>query len=206
MTKNAPMRTLASLVPEASLEARRHPRFRAVSTARTAALRGPAAPPRLGRAPSSAPPRAPAGRAPSQPAPRGEGALVAARVTLDFAGVVWLTGPTGAREACVLAVRPHQAVLDAARDGRDVLVARLADGRPVVLGVLDERLSLEPTGAGRRALEPRVVLEATEVLELVCGGARLELRADGQVSVSAERVRASALGDVVIVGAEIRLN
>jgi hypothetical protein len=50
------------------------------------------------------------------------------------------------------------------------------------------------------------VLEATEVLELVCGGARLELRADGQVSVSAERVRASALGDVVIVGAEIRLN
>lgn len=129
---------------------------------------------------------------------------------VDFDGAVYLARPGSDDERCLIGVRPHQAVLDASREGRPVLIARPRGGLPIVVALLDERLEVEaathPTERNPRVIEPRVTLAATEVLELTCGEARLELRADGQVLVTSERLRASALGEVALVGAEIKLN
>jgi hypothetical protein len=111
---------------------------------------------------------------------------------IDEQGYVWLDGGVAAR---VLAGVRASDLRDAHASGHPVLV--LDDGdHPVVLGVVHER-----------ADDGRVlVLTASQGLRLACGGASIELTADGRIRMQGAHLHQRCAGLVRISGAQVRIN
>jgi hypothetical protein len=98
----------------------------------------------------------------------------------------------------------NASIIDAIRRRAEVVVQSF-EGRPVVVALVRDRLDagdrVEPPGTPRR-----LELRASENIALVCGHARLELSADGDVSLNGEYIRILAQGSVRVDGADIKLN
>ena len=134
---------------------------------------------------------------------------VLASVDPDGTVRVELSGEAGARVAWLGLAEPPSVLLDAVANRARCLVVFSPDApdTPVVVGLLRERLDVEAFElAQQKAAERLVSLRAKESLELVCGDARIELRADGRVFASGNEVRTLSTGATRIEGATVKIN
>ncbi|MCU0625005.1 MAG: DUF6484 domain-containing protein [Gemmatimonadaceae bacterium] len=135
--------------------------------------------------------------------PRIDG-VVLLQVTGVEAASVMLDAGTLGLGAAVSA--PTIATVTAADVGRVAAVTFVGGDvrRPLVLGLLH---LAEADGRDREpAPAPRLVLEATDSLELRCGSARIVLTQDGRVVIRGDHVSSRAAGVNTLSGAAVQIN
>jgi hypothetical protein len=104
------------------------------------------------------------------------------------------------------------ALVEAARAGRRVLVARTSDdGRLMLVGLVRERIAAHVRNAAPEQLEvimdgETLRFEGRTKIELVCGRARIVLHKSGRVEVSGTHLLSRSRGAVRIKGATVHLN
>jgi hypothetical protein len=142
-------------------------------------------------------------------------------ISPDGVARVVLSGEESPRDAASLLRFPSAAAASEALLGRTVLVLANPSARPVILGVVSERLwdTREPEGdsevqvklpAGEaRSVQVdrrRLNLEAADEIRLTCGKSSLVLRRDGTVVVRGVNVVSRASQSNKIRGGTISLN
>lgn len=146
--------------------------------------------------PSPAPKPAPA-------APRGlsRGKLVA----LTEGGEVQVRLLDGTVRTALLATAfSDRLLVHAIRRQNEVLLDYL-DDQPVILGLLRERVEVDPQ-TERRTKEAHVVLEAKQTLTLACGESAIELHENGRVSIRGKHVASISSGPQLVEGSPVRIN
>jgi hypothetical protein len=146
---------------------------------------------------------------------------VVEEISPDGAAVVVLTGETRSCEASSVLRFPTAHAAAEALLGRTVLVFVNESGRPVILGVVADRLwdthevarhveaqATLPPGAAVavHADKRRLDLEATDEIRLTCGKSSLVLRRDGTVIVRGVNIVSRALQSHKIRGATVSVN
>lgn len=154
---------------------------------------------------------------------RAEDKIVAAVVediSPDGVPLIVVSGDTQSREASSLLRFSSAAAASAAILGRTVLVLDSPAGRPVILGIVADRLwdsespdQAEaqvdlPAGATRSVQvdKRRLDLEASEEIRLTCGKSSLLLRRDGTVIVKGVTITSRASQTNKIRGATVNIN
>jgi len=142
-------------------------------------------------------------------------------ISPDGTATVILTGETRSRQASSVLRFPTAHAAVEALLGREVLVFVNESSRPVILGVVSDRLWNTPEAAGpieaQAALptgEPVAVhadkrqlnLEATDEIRLTCGKSSLVLRRDGTVIVRGVNIVSRAEQSQKIRGASVSVN
>ncbi len=141
------------------------------------------------------------------------GALTRAELdSLSPSGEVLIRVDGELRTAAIAASCSEAELLAAIRNRGAVLVGFL-DGnraRPVILGLLRDRLQVERVDAAVRepssARERVLTLSASEIITLRCGEAQLELRADGRVAIRGVDIVSIAEGTQRILGGNVGIN
>lgn len=117
-------------------------------------------------------------------------------VEIGEGGVLKVSLPSGSEFLCdwldngvAVALQPGDLLLALPPD---------ASGRGIVLGRIGPYRPAEP--------QPRVTLEATEVLSLKCGDATLDLRADGKAVLKGDEVLIRARGLQRIKAGSVSIN
>jgi hypothetical protein len=142
-------------------------------------------------------------------------------ISPDGAALVVLAGETRACEASSLLQFPTAQAAAEALIGHTVLVVVNESGRPVILGVVADRLwetrddvdaveaqATLPSGqaVAVHADKRRLDFEAADEIRLTCGKSSLVLRADGTVIVRGVNIVSRALQSHKIRGATVSVN
>jgi hypothetical protein len=142
-------------------------------------------------------------------------------ISPDGAAMVVLAGETRSCEALSVLRFPTAHAAAEALLGRTVLVFINESGRPVILGVVAERLWDAPATAGiteaQATLPPgeavavhadkrRLCFEASDEIRLTCGKSSLVLRSDGTLIVRGVNIVSRALQSQKIRGATVSVN
>jgi hypothetical protein len=142
-------------------------------------------------------------------------------ISADGTPMVILTGEPRSCEALSVLRFPTAHAAVEALLGRTVVVFVNESSRPVILGVVAERLWDTPEGAGpidaQATLPPgepvavhadkrRLDLEATDEIRLTCGKSSLVMRRDGTVIVRGVNIVSRALQAHKIRGATVNVN
>jgi hypothetical protein len=134
------------------------------------------------------------------------GRLVRGRlVELDEGGRVRVDWGAGQVAAALLATNFSDRVLLQAIRSRSEVLLDFLDGQPVILGLLRDRLEIDPADA-RGAKEAHAVLEGTESVTIACGKSAIELHEDGRVSVRGTHVASISSGVSLVEGSPVRIN
>jgi hypothetical protein len=147
-------------------------------------------------------------------------AAVVDEITADGVPLIVLSGDTQRREASTLLRFSSASSASAAMLGRTVLALDNGAGRPVIIGIVADRLwdaasdapaeaqVQLPADAARTVQvdKRRLDLEATDEIRLTCGKSSLLLRRDGTVIVKGVRITSRALEANKIRGATVNIN
>jgi hypothetical protein len=147
-------------------------------------------------------------------------AAVVDEITADGIPLVVLSGDTQPREASTLLRFSSQAAASSALLRQTVLVMDNGVGRPVIIGIVSDRLwdtssdahveaqvQLPADIARKVQLDKRQLeFEASDEIRLTCGKSSLLLRRDGTVILKGVRITSRALEANKIRGATVNIN